>query len=169
MKKYILVLALFLIFTLTACGSNESGTYQGKTPPEPVSESAQNQENTAETGSVESAVLEPENDEAVPVREELIKQYVGRYVLVNTPDNEADWYAELWNRGDYRYIEITEDCQYLEGAYEAGKLAGTPTEYYFDPVDCSVHWVEDHETTLYTVVIEDGVLDKQGYIYQIKE
>ena len=156
-----------IVATMTACGSStQNETTTSTSAPSSVEQS---QGESYSEGTVESAVLEPEIEEETPSREELIKQYVGRYVLVDNPDGEAELFAERWNRGDYRYIEITADCQYFEGAYEARQLAGTPTEYYFDPIDCSVHWVADHEHTLYTVSIEDGVLNKSGWIYAIKD
>ena len=137
MKKILaLSLVLTIVFALTACGS--SSQTEPASNPEPAQTEAQGDPSSAEGSTDEGAAEEPN-------REELIKQYVGRYRMTEITSGENDlteFYQQHWeDKSIYMYIEIKDDFSYTEKMVQNGSVTVVTTEY-LDPIDLTVHNVD---------------------------
>ena len=138
MKKILaLSLVLTLVFALAACGSS-SQTEPASTP-EPAQTETQGGTSSA-AGSTDGGAAEEPN------REELIKQYVGRYLMTELVDGNGtdytDFYQQHWeDKSIYMYIEIKDDFSYTEKMVQNGSVTVVTTAY-LDPIDLTVHNVD---------------------------
>ena len=134
MKKILaLSLVLTLVFALTACGS--SSQTEPASNPEPAQTEAQVDTSSAEGSTDEGAAEEPN-------REELIKQYVGRYLMTELVDGNGTVYQQHWeDKSIYMYIEIKDDFSYTEKMVQNGSVTVVTTAY-LDPIDLTVHNVD---------------------------
>ncbi|MDO5138415.1 MAG: hypothetical protein Q4D71_08165 [Oscillospiraceae bacterium] len=144
---------LTLVFALTACGSNAQTAPASN--PEPAQTESQGNASTAVESANEAAAEGPN-------REELIKQYVGKYRMTELTSGEndlTDFYQQHWeDKSIYSYIEIKDDFSFTEKMVQNGSVTVTSTAY-LDPVDLTLHNVDTFTDGKGTPLdLKDGVI-----------
>ena len=96
-------------------------------------------------------------------KEELLKQYAGKYRLIEIViggNDCSEAYANGWeDKSMYMFIEITEDGRFFLKVHTV--LAEKEYEYYFDPVEMKYHMEADWSDEGIPITINDGVLREE--------